>query len=192
MSESEHKDFLEKRGLEFYKLHASQRMALFRNFITLVVAIIGLFFYVLTQINSWSSSYFLYLIFFLTPLGLLFVSMAFKRLDKRNRELIDNSIKALKKVEKEYVLSGECLIDNLLEKRLGYTHRKIFKTIFFSVNIIGIGLLVLSFFKVGYDVGRNNYTSLRMAAPFSEDRIFMEEPNKGSLSPFDPNLPKPE
>ena len=63
MDEEQQIDHAERRGLEFYKLHASQRMALFRNFITLVVAIIGLFFYVLTQINSYLSSYFFNILF---------------------------------------------------------------------------------------------------------------------------------
>lgn len=145
MSEQDDNDDFEKNRIkwEFFKLHANQRLTLFRYYIGLLLALFVAYFYVYDHLKCCQGSLFLYICLILAGLSISIISAMFYYIDSRNVELIDNAKKALKE------------IDNLSNNnpRIAFQHKRIFGVVFLVTFSVGILLFFLGGFKLGLDYG---------------------------------------
>jgi len=147
MEAEDNNKILEERAWEFFKLHAKQRIMLFRFYITLTIALIIGFFY-LYSLTSPEKTIFTYLALIGSSLGLLFITMIFCRLDKRNKELLDNTKELFLKIDDRFKLkTNQSFLKLCKHQNCLNTHQTLFKLYFFAIYIVGIALVIASVFK---------------------------------------------
>lgn len=150
---------------EFFKLHANQRLTLFRFYIGVVVALFVAYFYLYDHLITCRGTHFLYICVILAGLSIALMSYLFYQIDLRNVELINNAKNTIDELKE---LSAN-------EPMNSYTHKQLFRMVFFASMIVGMILII----PAGY---RYYYCIKKCRSPLAEEcRPIIDQTKGGQI-----------
>ncbi|HFL2715805.1 TPA: hypothetical protein ACGWTM_002993 [Legionella pneumophila] len=149
-----------------FELHATQRINLFRFYIGFIVLYLYGIGYISIHLNKTDiydegAALIISVLF-------IFITFIFKKLDKRNRDILDNSRKSLIYLESRYIFDEKVIPKNELEKiqvfhqdkndkdNSYFTHSKCFKMIYsigFGLGSVIIFVCLLRMDVIHYIIG---------------------------------------